>query len=202
MWKPRLLLASCAALIAAPALAAPAVPTQLPAGVEPVAYELSLTPDAAKLTLAGHVRVTVQVTKATRRLVLNALGLTIGQATLDDEPASATLDERSQTASFATDKPIAPGSHVLVIDYTAKIADNPSGLFHVDYVGGRMLATQFEPADARRMLPVFDEPSKKAVFSVSAVVPREQMAISNMPEASSEALPNGLKRVRFQATPG
>ena len=189
------------ALTSAPAFAAPQVPTQLPSGVEPVAYELAITPDATKLTLAGQVRVTVQVTKPVKQLVLNALGLTIGKAVLDDEPAAATLDARAQTAAFATGKPIAPGSHVLVIDYAAKIADSPTGLFHVDYVGGRMLATQFEPSDARRFMPVFDEPSKKAVFTVSAVVPQDQLAVSNMPEASSEALPGGLKRVRFQPSP-
>ena len=64
-----------------------------------------------------------------------------------------------------------------------------------------MLATQFEPSDARRFLPVFDEPSKKAVFTVSAIVPQDQLAVANMPEASSEPLPGGLKRVRFQASP-
>ena len=63
-----------------------------------------------------------------------------------------------------------------------------------------MLATQFEPADARRMLPVFDEPAKKAVFTVSTIVPKDQLAISNMPEEKSEPLPGGLKRVRFAPT--
>src|SRR5206468_9061408 len=41
----------------------------------------------------------------------------------------------------------------------------------------------------------------KAVFTVSAIVPRDQMAVSNMPEAASEELAGGLKRVRFQPTP-
>src|SRR5581483_7431154 len=74
-------------------------------------------------------------------------------------------------------------------------------LFRVDYAGGRMLATQFEPADARRFLPCFDEPAKKATFTLEAVVPKDQMAVSNMPEAASEDLGDGRKRVRFQPTP-
>ena len=196
----RTLAAILALLLAAPAAGA-AVPTQLPVGVEPVAYDLALTPDAAKLTLSGHVAVTLQVAKRTDRLVVNALDLTIVGATVDGAAATARLDPRAQTATFSIGAPIAPGPHVLAIDYTARIADSASGLFHVDYVGGRMLATQFEPADARRFMPVLDEPSKKAVFTVSAVVPKDQLAISNMPEASSEPLPGGLKRVRFQPTP-
>jgi aminopeptidase N len=188
-----------AALLAAPAMAA--VPTQLPGGVEPVAYELAVTPDFKTLTFAGHVAVTVEVARSVNSLTLNALDLKMIAETIDGAPATASLDPRTQTATFTTGQRIAPGRHVLVIDYSARINDSPSGLFHVDYVGGRMLATQFEPADARRFLPVFDEPSKKAVFAVSAVVPKDQLAISNMPEASSEDLADGLKRVRFQPTP-
>jgi aminopeptidase N len=195
----RLLLALVAALAAAPAMGA--VQTQLPAGVEPVAYDLAFTPDPAKLTFSGRVRVTLDVARGADRLVLNALNLDIGSAAVDGGPATVTLDPKAQTATFAPGKPIAPGRHVLTIDYAGKIASSATGFFHVDYAGGRMLTTQFEPADARRFLPVFDEPSKKAVFTVSAVVPSDQLAISNMPEASSEPLPGGLKRVRFEPTP-
>ena len=196
----RTLIVLLAILLAAPAAAA-TIPTQLPTGVEPVSYDLTVTPDAKALTFAGRLSATVEVSRSTGSLTLNALGLTIGAAALDGQPARAALDPKTQTASFATGQRIAPGRHVLTIDYRAKINDSPSGLFHVDYVGGRMLATQFEPADARRFLPVFDEPAKKAVFIVSAVVPKDELAVSNMPEASSEDLPGGLKRVHFQPTP-
>ncbi len=195
----RFLLLALALLASAPAAAA--VPTQLPTGVEPVAYDLSLTPDAAKLTFKGRVSVTVQVAKPVNRITLNAVGLSLLGATIDGKPAKAIDWPKTQTATFSTGEAIAPGRHVLRIDYTGKINQSPSGLFKVDYDGGRMLATQFEPADARRLLPLFDEPSKKAVFTVSTVVPRDQLAISNMPEASSERLPGGLKRVRFEPTP-
>ena len=168
----RVLIALLAALIAAPAAAA--VPSQLPAGVEPVAYDFDLTPDATKLTFSGHVVVTVDVARTTDRLVLNALNLDIGKATVDGAPARVALDPKTQTASFTPAKPIAAGRHILVIDYTGKIADSATGFFHVDYVGGRMLTTQFEPADARR-LPgsrSSTSPPKKAVFTVSVVVPQ------------------------------
>ncbi|WP_372786407.1 M1 family metallopeptidase [Phenylobacterium sp.] len=192
--------AALALLTAAPAAAA-TIPTQLPTGVEPVAYDLAVTPDAAKLTFSGHVAVTVDVARPMTALTLNAVDLTITHATLDGAPATAVLDAQAQTAAFATGRTVVRGRHVLAIDYTARINDSASGLFHVDYAGGRMLATQFEPADARRFLPVFDEPAKKAVFTVSAVVPKDQMAVSNMPEAASEDLPGGLKLVRFKPTP-
>jgi aminopeptidase N len=187
-------------LLAGPAWAA-AIPTQLPTGVEPVSYDLTITPNAAKLTFAGHVAITVDAARPTSTVTLNATGLDIAKATLDGEPASVSLDGKAQTATFAAGRALPAGRHVLAIDYTAKINDSAFGLFRVDYAGGRMLATQFEPADARRFLPCFDEPAKKATFALTAIVPQDQLAVSNMPEAASEPVGGGLKRVRFQPTP-
>ncbi|HEY2752886.1 M1 family metallopeptidase [Phenylobacterium sp.] len=190
-----------AALLAPLAATSAVVPTQLPRGVEPLAYDLLFTPDASKLVFTGHVTVTVDVARPANRLVLNALNLEISGATIDGVAAKVVLDPQTQTAAFATGQAIGSGRHVLAVDYAGKIADSATGLFHVDYAGGRMLTTQFEPADARRFLPVFDEPAKKAVFTLTAIVPAQELAISNMPEAASEPLPGGLKRVRFEPTP-
>jgi aminopeptidase N len=195
------LIALSGALLATAVAAAPATPTQLPTGVEPVSYDLTVTPDAQTLAFFGHLILTIAVDRGASRVVLNALNLDIRAATLDGAPAGVTLDPKAQTATFTPLKGLTSGQHQLVLDYTGKIADSATGFFHVDYAGGRMLTTQFEPADARRFLPVFDEPSKKAAFTVSAVVPQGQLAVSNMPEAASEPMPGGLRRVTFKPTP-
>jgi len=199
----RRLLLIALALIAVPAVAfaRAAIPTQLPAGVEPVSYDLAIAPDAAKLTFSGHVVIAVDVARATAAITLNAVDLALTKATIDDQAATIATDARTQTATFVAGRNLAAGRHVLVIDYSAKINDSAVALFRVDYAGGRMLATQFEPADARRFLPSFDEPAKKATFTLEAVVPQDQTAVSNMPEAASEPMANGLKRVRFATTP-
>ena len=199
----RRLVALLAALAAAPApaLAAGAIPTQLPSGVEPVAYELTVTPDAQTLTFSGHETIEIEVRRGSARVVVNAIDLTVSKALIDETPATVAIVPKTQTVAFSTGRPIAPGRHVLTLDYSGKIADSATGFFHVDYAGGRMLTTQFEPSDARRFLPVFDEPAKKAVFTLAAIVPHDQMAVSNMPEARSEALPDGLKKVVFKPTP-
>ena len=188
-------------LSAAPAFAAPQVPTQLPTGVEPVSYDLTVTPDAQKLTFAGHLSVSLMSDRGVGRIVLNSLDLDISSAAIDGATAGVAIDPKTQTASFTPSKSLGAGLHTLVLDYTGKIGGSATGFFHVDYAGGRMLTTQFEPADARRFLPVFDEPSKKAVFSLTAIVPQDQLAVSNMPQAASEPLLGGLKRVTFKPTP-
>jgi aminopeptidase N len=87
-----------ALLAAAPAMAAPAalaIPTQLPTGVEPVSYDLLLTPDAAKLTFRGKVSVTVQVDKPVDRIALNAVDLNLLGASIDGREAKAIAYPRS-----------------------------------------------------------------------------------------------------------
>ncbi len=64
-----------------------------------------------------------------------------------------------------------------------------------------MAATQFEATDARRAFPCWDEPSLKAVFDVTLVIPQGLVAVSNTPIASEEAQGEDMKVVRFAETP-
>src|SRR5213082_1058283 len=62
------------------------------------------------------------------------------------------------------------------------------------------LGTQFEATDARRLFPCWDEPVFRARFHLTAVVPENWMAVSNMPIAGEKKVPGG-REVEFQPTP-
>ena len=64
-----------------------------------------------------------------------------------------------------------------------------------------LATTQFEATDARRAFPCWDEPSMKASFVVTLVVPAELEAVSNTMPAEESAMDGGLRRVRFEETP-
>ena len=64
-----------------------------------------------------------------------------------------------------------------------------------------MIATQLEPADARRIFPCWDEPAFKASFELAVTVPQAFTAVGNMPVTREEAAGPGAKRVSFAPTP-
>ena len=116
---------------------------------------------------------------AYRAITLNAADLAINSARLVGSEASGLitvqLDAAHETATFTFAKPIPKGHYDLEILYRGKIIDQANGLFGLDYTDTagakkRSLFTQFEPADARRMFPGWDEPSYKASFDLTLVI--------------------------------
>jgi hypothetical protein len=126
------------ALAALPALHANAAPaasagaaqeatTQLPRGVIPSHYDISLTPDAAAKTFSAKASITINVTKATSSITLNAADLKFANATLTPagggaqgaQAAKVSVDAANQTATFTFEQPVKPGMYRLATDYTA-----------------------------------------------------------------------------------
>jgi aminopeptidase N len=208
-----LALLSIQTVAAAPAAksAPAAATTQLPRGVTPTHYAVSLTPDAKAGTFAGKVTITVNVQAPTSSITLNAVDLKFASATLAPAAGGAAVaariavDANAQTATFTFPQPVAKGSYKLALDYTGVIGTQAVGLFSLDYDSPagkeRALYTQFENSDARRMIPSWDEPSYKATFALDVTVPTGQMAVSNMPVAKEEKLGNGKSHVTFAQTP-
>jgi aminopeptidase N len=192
----------------APASAATPRPERevLPDNVVPVHYDLSLAPDAEALTFSGKVSITIKVTKSAASITLNASNLEFDHAALDGgADAQVAIDKRLGRATLEFAKPVPTGQHVLAIQYHGKIGRATLGFFAMDYVGAdgprRTLATNFEPADARDMLPCWDEPGRKATFTISVDAPKDRTAISNMPIAKVTPLSPTTQRVRFAETP-
>ncbi|WAT14182.1 M1 family metallopeptidase [Xanthomonas fragariae] len=187
------------------------VTTQLPRTARPTHYAVEITPHADKMRFDGKVAIDIVVLESTDRIVLQAAHLIFERSTLAQRKgakpqiANVSTDADAQTATFAFDKPLLPGNYVLSIDYSGVINTQANGLFALDYPTPqgqrRALFTQFENSDARRFVPSWDEPSFKATFDLAVNAPAAQMAVSNMPVASSTERANGLKRVAFKTTP-
>jgi aminopeptidase N len=187
------------------------VPTQLPRTAIPNHYAITVTPHAGTLTFDATVAIDLQVLKPTNSLTLNSADLSFSKAAVTRKgmsplAATVTTDPDAQTATFTFARQLAPGAYRLTIAYSGKINTQANGLFALDYTNiegkdARALFTQFEAADARRFVPSWDEPDYKATFDLTARIPANEMAVSNMPAASTKTLGNGLKAVTFQRTP-
>jgi aminopeptidase N len=201
--QQRLSLAISAALLLAtlPALAnSPTEREVLPAGANPQVYQLTIDPDLDKLTFQGELTLQFTASQALPELVLNALDLTVIDASIDGKTVVAEVVPATQRVHFKA--PLSPGKHLLKVRYHGKIYEQSAGLFATDYTKadgskGRMLSSQFEPGDARKLAPMWDEPAHKAIFNISIIEPKGQMAISNMPEKQRQPLPDGRARVDF-----
>lgn len=68
--------------------------------------------------------------------------------------------------------------------------------------GAEYLYTHFEPYDAHRLLPCFDQPDLKAVYDLSVTAPSGWEVLGNYPAAETESIEGGARiRRRFVSTP-
>ena len=184
-------------------------PGKLPKQVVPTEYSIRIVPNIDKLTFAGSETVKLNVRSPVRQLVLNVLEMEIASATLDDKalPKSAIkIDKKQELLTIALPSELSVGDHALALDFSGKINQQGQGLFYAPYqeqgTGAKkiVLGTQFEATDARRLFPCWDEPSFRARFQLTAIVPENWLAVSNMP-VEKEGKVEGGKEVRFAMTP-
>ena len=128
------------------------------------------------------------------------------RATIDNAQVTAATDDAAQTLTLTPRRALRAGRHTIRIQYNGRVLDDPYGMFRVQYQDDngqtrRMIATQFEPADARRMLPLWDQPNRRAVFALTVTLPTDQMAIGNMPVARTQRLSGGNSGRRSRDTP-
>ena len=183
---------------------------RLPALATPTSYALDLDVDPNKPRFSGVVRIEIDVPQKTSFVVLHGHALDVTSARVllpPPRPAMvATVSTRMAHGGKAPEElvlalttPLPPGRAQLVIEYTAPFDDSLSGLYRVSDATGSYAFTQFEPTDARRAFPCFDEPSFKVPFDVSVTVPRSMIAVANAPEAGRDEI-GDKTRFRFART--
>ncbi|CAN5583390.1 M1 family metallopeptidase [soil metagenome] len=184
-------------------------PGKLPKHVIPQEYAIRIVPDVKKHTFAGSETIKLDVRKPTRELVFNAADIAITSASFGGKPipkSAVKINPKEELVTITLPSEAAPGRHLLALDFTGKINQQGQGLYYAGYVeqgtGAKkeMLGTQFEATDARRMFPCWDEPSFRAAFQLTVVVPESFTAVSNMP-VEKETQVEGGKELRFAATP-
>ncbi|XP_061503385.1 aminopeptidase N isoform X1 [Anopheles gambiae] len=100
--------------------------------------------------------------------------------------------------------------YVVRLRYDGVLNDYLQGFYRSSYTANNetrwIATTQFQPTDARRAFPCFDEPALKARFNISIARTRDMISLSNMPrlrsyEASEPELQGYVWDVYQQSVP-
>jgi alanyl aminopeptidase len=197
----------CLTLAALPLLAAPSLDPpklRLDGSARPLRYAVDLTIVPDRDTFHGAADIALDIRTPTEILWLNAVGLNVEQASFRPA-AGAPLSVKpvpggDQFIGFSLDRPIS-GKGTLHVAYEGKISRSSSaGIFQLKEDRDWYVFSQFEPTDARRAFPCFDEPGFKVPWQMTLHVPNDNMALANTPELSESKEPNGMKTVRFKVS--
>ena len=187
---------------------APPKPTlRLPRNFLPTSYAVRLELDPAASGFEASIQITGKVSEKSRVIWLNGKKLTIHKAVArrdgqPDVPLTVAAGEGDdEFVSFTAASALDAGDWTLSIEYAGAFdALNTAGAFKQTVAGKPYVYSQFEAIYARRAFPCFDEPDNKVPWKVTLDVPKDLVAVSNAPEASTTALDNGKKRVEFAPT--
>jgi alanyl aminopeptidase len=178
---------------------------RLPADVvTPLRYRVELTAIPDQDMFTGAIDIDLQFAKSTSLLWLNAEKLTIKDATLSvggEKSSARAVTEPKDYVGFSLAHPAGPGRATLHVDYQGEISRKDSkGIFQMKDRDLWYVYSHFEPIDARRAFPCFDEPSYKVPWQMTLHVKKDQVALSNTPVVSETEAGEGMKTVKFGET--
>jgi len=183
----------------------------LPANVIPNKYSINLHPDFNKFTYLGKEDIKIEVLEATSEILLNCDEIEIQSAQLTRGGTSIatsqiTYEKQRETVTLSFSDTIPAGPASLEIKFTGELNDKLRGFYRSEYTNAEgntayLATTQFEATDARRAFPCWDEPSRKAKFEVTLVIPEDMVAVSNTPVVAENSTAPGLKTLKFAETP-
>ena len=170
-----------------------------------VQYDILLAPDPSAKNYTGQLSMTARIMCTTSQLKLNSVGLALSVLALSVNgaprpPPSLTLQPDQQLVTAAAAAPFQPGDIVtLTLSFSGALSQVNTGLYIASAKAPPyyVIASHFEPTDARRAWPCMDEPALKAVFNISVIKPADApIVLSNLP-LSSRSGPSARERWSF-----
>jgi aminopeptidase N/puromycin-sensitive aminopeptidase len=196
----RRLILAAALLIAALPLAA----ARLPQSVIPDHYAITITPDLPSEKFSGQETIDITLKEPVDTITLHSADIVMHDVVLASGSKmmnpTITYDVPNEMASLKFGQTIPPGKASLRIAFDGVLQSQLRGLYLSKTPKRKYAVTQFEPTDARRAFPSFDEPAMKSTFDITLVVDNGDTAISNGAIAADTPAGPGKHAIRFRTT--
>ena len=184
--------------------AVPLAAARLPQSVIPDHYAITITPDLPTEKFSGNETIDVTVKEPVDTITLHSADIVIHDVVLASGSKmmnpTITYDVPNEMASFKFGQTIPPGKASLRISFDGVLQSQLRGLYLSKTAKRKYAVTQFEPTDARRAFPSFDEPAMKSTFDITLVVDNGDTAISNGAIAADTPAGPGKHAIRFRTT--
>jgi aminopeptidase N len=166
-------------------------------------YELALTVDGEKVDFTGHETLRFTLAAPADGLTVDFSGGVI-QRLLINGAAFAPPSRESGASFIELPKALLrSGENVVISDFTHPYSVDGAGLYRFkDPEDGRVyLYSNFEPYDANKMFPCFDQPDLKASYKLTVVAPSAWSVVSTSMEEKISADADGRRTWTFGRTP-
>jgi aminopeptidase N/puromycin-sensitive aminopeptidase len=178
---------------------------RLPVSAIPAHYQLTFEPNFTDNTFSGNETIDVAISNPTKTITLNAVDIKFEKATVSaggrTQTAKLVTVADAQTATLTLQDAVPAGPAKIEILYTGLLNSKLRGLYLSQTAQRKYAVTQFESTSARWAFPSFDEPALKATFDITAVVDRNDTAISNGAIESDTPGPGEKHTLKFATSP-
>ena len=174
---------------------------RLPLSLRPRRYAATVTLDLEARSFQGQQTIELELEKPSNEIILHAIALQLGEVTFRGgngrslKPTDMRVVPMSETVVLRFGEALPTGAGALDVAWTGRFNEGLRGL----YMAGKVAATQFEAADARRLFPCFDEPAFKARWALTVRVPQGMTTLANGALVKEEADGN-LRKLTFAET--
>ncbi|XP_017873367.1 PREDICTED: aminopeptidase N [Drosophila arizonae] len=187
---------------------------RLPNNTVPISYNVELWTEVHKGTrnFSGVVKIDIQVVEDTKMITLHYRQISSFNATIQSKDSLssqpiAVVGSTETTREFLilthTDTLKAGSNWTVTINYTSQLRLDMGGFYISSYTDDNgavhyLATTQFESTNARHAFPCYDEPAKRANFTITIHHDPSYTAICNMPVDVAKSS-SGI--TAFQTTP-
>jgi len=183
---------------------------RLPKHLVPLHYDLWLHPNLKTGLFTGRVRIDIEAQKTAEYFLVHIKNLTVSKTSLrhneDEVKIKSSFEYRdNEYWVVIPESPAAAGNYSLYLEFDGSLSIGITGFYKSVYKNSAgedvpIATSKFQPTDARKAFPCFDEPSFKSTFSVTLVRPTDgYIALSNMPvqDEQENSPSSGLTETRF-----